>query len=273
MCSSTTDSANQGVYPELLTFGDGLIDQTRDLILTLWKDDSFHAELKADDTPVSEVDLKCEELARDLIRKRYPHHGIIGEEYGTENADAEFVWTIDPIDGTQNLINRIPTFGTILSLLYQGNPVLGWLDFPVLGERYWGGPPCGTYYNDKQITLSDLASNELTSTDIIATNCPATFQRGDHTDVLWKILRFHPHSRIYYDIYAHGLAIRGAVAVMVEYNLKIWDLAGTKALIEGAGGSYRELGKIEQPGEYTLYHATFGKKRAVDLISQVVQGT
>lgn len=265
-------SPDQNFYQELLTFGNDLISQTRDLILELWKDDSFGSKFKDDDTPVSEVDLKCEELARKLIRSNYPHHGIIGEEYGTENEDAEFVWTIDPIDGTQNLINRIPTFGTLIGLLYQGRPILGWLDFPVLGDRFWGGSDCGVYYNGQQIKLQDLEGSNLTSKDIIATNCPATFEPGNHSNVLWKVLRFHPHSRIYYDAYAHNLAIRGSVAVMVEYNLKVWDISATQALIEGVGGTYRELGRTEQPGKYTLYHVAFGKKRAVELISHEIQG-
>jgi histidinol-phosphatase len=158
-----------------------------------------------------------------------------------------------------------------LSLLYQGHPILGWIDIPVLGESFCGGPGYGTYYNGEQIQIDDLKSSELTPNDIIATNCPATFQRGGHTDILWKILHFHPHSRIYYDVYAHGLAVRGAVAVMVEYDLKIWDLAATKALIEGAGGTYQELGQIKQPGLPTLYHAAFGKRRAVELIMRAIE--
>lgn len=265
-----THLPNHDFCLEFLTFGDGLVDQTRALILTLWQDGTFSSQLKADNTPVSEIDFKCEELIRDRIRQKYPHDGIIGEEYGTENGDAEFVWTIDPIDGTQNLVNGIPTFGTILGLLYRGRPVLGWLDFPVLGDRFCGGPGCGTYYNGTQIQLQDLETSELTSTDIIVTNCPATFQRGGHTDVLWKVLRFHPHSRIYYDVYAHGLAVRGAVAVMVEYGVRIWDLAATQALIEGAGGAYQELGKTERP-DYDLYHAAFGKPKAVELIAREIQ--
>jgi len=130
-------------YQELLSFGDGLLNQTRDLILPLWQSNAFEFKFKDDDSPVSVIDLKCEELARALIHKHYPHHGIIGEEYGTEKGDADFVWTIDPIDGTQNLINRIPTFCTLLGLLHQGKPVLGWLDFPVLSETFRGGPSCG----------------------------------------------------------------------------------------------------------------------------------
>ena len=77
---------------------------------------------------------------------------------------------------------------------------------------------------------------------------------------------------MYYDVYSHSLAILGSLAVMVEYNLKIWDLSATQALIEGAGGVYRELGKNEEAGKSTVYHAAFGKKRAVDLISKEILG-
>ncbi len=255
---------------ELLSFGDGLIEETRRLILSLWHGDTIRSELKSDQTPVSEVDLRCEELVRDRIRRRYPEHGIIGEELGSTSEGADFVWTIDPIDGTQNLINRIPTFGTILGLLHRGRPVLGWIDHPVLGETLRGGVGLGTWYNGTPVRLADLPGPALTPIDLVATNCLFTFQRGGHEDVLWRILRFHPHVRMYYDVYAHSLAVRGAVAVMVEYNLKIWDLSASQALVEGAGGMYRELGRNERPGEHTLHHAAFGKPRAVELLAAAI---
>jgi len=191
---------NQKNLHDFLAFGDKVILESRQLILSLWSMNSIHSELKEDNTPVSEVDLKCEELARDLIRKAFPSHGIIGEELGAEREDAEFVWTIDPIDGTQNLINRIPTFGTILGLLHFGRPLLGWIDHPVLGDTLRGGVGVGTFHNGKQILVEDLVTKQLTHNDIIATNCPSTFTQGN-LGVLWKILNFHPHVRIYYDVY------------------------------------------------------------------------
>lgn len=257
-------------HREFLSFGDKLIAETRKLILSLWHKEAIKSQLKDDQTPVSEVDLKCEELARGLIRKHFPEHGIIGEEFGAENADAEFVWTIDPIDGTQNLINRIPTFGTILGLLHQSRPILGWIDHPVLGDYLRGGVEMGTFHNGKQVFVGDLSADMLTPNDVIATNCPATFMRGGHLEVLWKILKFHPHVRMYYDVYSHSLAVLGSIAVMVEYNLKIWDLSASQALVQGAGGVYRELGRNDEPGKHTLYHAAFGKERAVDLISRAI---
>jgi len=84
---------NQKNLHDFLAFGDKVILESRQLILSLWSMNSIHSELKEDNTPVSEVDLKCEELARDLIRKAFPSHGIIGEELGAEREDAEFVWT------------------------------------------------------------------------------------------------------------------------------------------------------------------------------------
>lgn len=258
----------QNHHNQFLSFGDKLISETRELILSLWLNEAIHSELKDDNTPVSEVDLKCEELVRNLIRKQFPEHGIIGEELGAERADAEFVWTIDPIDGTQNLINRIPTFGTILGLLHHGKPVLGWIDHPVLNQTLRGGVDSGTFHNGKKIWLEDLSGPLLTHNDIIATNCPSTF--GEHLSILWKILKFHPHVRMYYDVYSHSLAVMGSLAVMVEYNLKIWDLSATRALVEGAGGVYCELGQDEKLGKPTLYHAAFGKRRAVDLISKAI---
>ncbi|MCB0335053.1 MAG: hypothetical protein KDD62_02065 [Bdellovibrionales bacterium] len=255
---------------EFLSFGDHLIVELRELVLSLWSKSSFESNLKEDQTPVSEVDLRCEELARKRIRERFPEHGIIGEEHGAESSDAEFVWTVDPIDGTQNLINRIPTFGVILGLLYRQEPVLGWIDHPVLGNTLRGGVETGTYFNGKKVTLIDLPESILTPNDVIATNCPATFDRGGHRPVLDTILNFHPHSRIYYDVYSHTLAITGSLAVMVEYNLKIWDLAASKALVEGAGGSYCEHGRSEE-GPFTLYHAAFGKPKAVALITEAIK--
>jgi fructose-1,6-bisphosphatase/inositol monophosphatase family enzyme len=235
-------------------------------VLPLWHGQAFTSELKEDQTPVSQVDLQCEEMLRDRIRRRYPDHGIIGEEYGAERGDAEFVWTIDPIDGTQNLIHRIPTFGTIIGLLFRGKPVLGWIEHPVLGDSLRGGVGVGAFLNGRRLSVGDLACSALSANDVIATNCPATF--GKYVDMLWRVLKFHPHVRMYYDVYAHSLAIAGSLAAMVEYNLKIWDLSATQALIEAAGGTFLEVGSDQEAGKPTRYHAVFGKSRAVDLIAR-----
>jgi fructose-1,6-bisphosphatase/inositol monophosphatase family enzyme len=255
-----------------LKFGHRLIGEARQLVLDLWNRNSFAAELKADLSPVSEVDLNCEDLIRARIRAAHPTHGIIGEEYGAEQPEAEFVWTIDPIDGTQNLINRIPTFGTILGLLFQGEPVLGWIDHPVLGEFLYGGSSVGTFRNGSPVKLEDLSGPGFSPNDLIGTNSPATFAHGGHNAVLGKVLGFHPHVRIYYDVYAHSLAIVGSLAAHLEYNLRIWDYSASKALIEGAGGKYMEIGVDRDGIVGSRHHAVFGKPQAVELIAQMING-
>jgi fructose-1,6-bisphosphatase/inositol monophosphatase family enzyme len=255
---------------QFLGFGDSVVVAMRERILALWDRTQLRSDLKSDSTPVSEVDLQCEEIARAAIRKAFPEHGIIGEEYGSEAPDAEFVWTIDPIDGTLNLINRIPTFGTILALLYRGRPILGWIDHPLLRQTLRGGASTGVFSNGTPVTLQDLPTPHFTPTDVIATNCPATFARGGQEDILAKVLSLHPHVRIYYDVYSHTLAVLGALALMVEYNLKIWDIAATRALMEGVGGSYHDLGSQTYSDEPTVYHAAFGKPRAVQRAAEVL---
>jgi inositol-phosphate phosphatase/L-galactose 1-phosphate phosphatase/histidinol-phosphatase len=266
-----SDETSPYLLDEVIDFGQQLIGRTRQLVLSLWNRSRIYSELKDDDTPVSEVDLRCEELVRHTVRQKFPSHGILGEEFGWENEGADFTWTIDPIDGTQNLINRIPTFGTILGLLHKGEPIMGWIDHPVLGDSLYGGPSQGTFYNDVRVYLGDLPESGLSSHDIIGTNCPATFSRGGHLGAFDAILKFHPHSRIYYDVYAHSLAIRGCLAVAVEFNLKLWDLVATKALIQGAGGVYRELGRQESASGSTVYHAAFGKPRAVASLAKAIE--
>ena len=97
-------------------------------------------ETKADQSPVTAADRGAEELMRTRIAKRHPTHGIIGEEFGGERADAEWVWMLDPIDGTKSFITGVPLWGTLIALLHRGQPVLGCINQPVLGPRSIAAP-------------------------------------------------------------------------------------------------------------------------------------
>ncbi|MBT5415454.1 MAG: histidinol phosphate phosphatase, partial [Rhodospirillaceae bacterium] len=112
---------------------------------------------KADESPVTIADRTVEAAIRDLIASHCPGHGIVGEEYGTENPDAEFVWVIDPIDGTKSFISGVPLFGTLIALLQGGVPILGVVDHPALGERWIGARGHGTTHNGKRVTTRACA--------------------------------------------------------------------------------------------------------------------
>src|SRR5262245_22002641 len=99
---------------------------------------SLAIDAKADASPVTIADRDAEAAMRERIRARFPTHGIIGEEHGAERADAEWVWTLDPIDGTVSFINGVPLFGTLIALLHRGTPWLGCINHPALRERWLG---------------------------------------------------------------------------------------------------------------------------------------
>ncbi len=252
---------------ELHAFAENLADQTRALILDLWLQADIGARLKEDKTPVTEVDLKAELLARTLIQKRYPEHGIIGEEYEPLNPESEYQWTIDPIDGTQNLVNRIPTFGTLIGLRLKNQALLGVIDHPAINLRCSGGLGIGVKLNGAAAKIQDLSENCFSANDLIVSNTLGVFGREPAGEELFhRIMAVHPHARIYYDCYAHTLAISGSVAVVVEPNLKIWDLTPAEALVTEAGGVFRYFNEREYTGPFTLYNAVFGKPKAVEIM-------
>ena len=118
-------------------FAQTLADRVRPLSRQ-WFRHPLSIDTKADESPVTQADREVEAALRAAISQQYPEHGIFGEEYGVQQAEAEFVWSLDPIDGTRAFISGNPLWGTLLALLYRGKPVLGLIDVPMLDERWIG---------------------------------------------------------------------------------------------------------------------------------------
>ena len=110
-------------------------------------------ETKADDSPVTVADREAEAAMRELIAAAYPDHGILGEEHGRDRIDAEFVWVLDPIDGTKSFITGRPLFGTLIALAHRGRPVLGMIDQSILRERWVGAAGEGSVWNGRPIRM------------------------------------------------------------------------------------------------------------------------
>jgi myo-inositol-1(or 4)-monophosphatase len=192
-------------------------------------------EAKGDASPVTEADRAAERALRRFLQGRFPDHGIMGEEYGTERGEAEWLWVLDPIDGTRAFLTGRPLFGTLIGLLHRGVPVLGLIDQPATGERWLSvrGQPTrftGPFGGEAGCRpCARLAEAELscTSPDIFAPEDVSGFQRVRHAArrVTWGG-----------DCYAYGLVALGLVDVVVEATLKPWDWAALVPVIEGAGG-------------------------------------
>ena len=189
-------------------------------------------ESKADASPVTIADREAELALRDMIRAAYPDHGIEGEEFPGERLDAEFVWRLDPIDGTKSFVVGRPLFGTLIALTRDGRPVLGVIDQCILGERWIGVAGERSTWNGQPIRVRECATLEAA---ILSLTSPQMFTAAERAAVarLESAVRFPIYGG---DCYAYGLLAMGRVDLIVEADLDVHDFMALVPVIEGAGG-------------------------------------
>lgn len=187
---------------------------------------------KADASPVTVADREAEAAMRRLIEEAAPDHGIFGEEYGAVRTDADWVWVLDPVDGTKAFITGKPSFGTLIALLHHGKPVLGIIDQAILDERWLGVTGRPTTLNGAPIRVR--ACPDLALASLYAT-APEMFHGADVAP--WEALRAAVKLPRYgADCYAYGLLAAGFVDLVVEASLQPYDYLPLVAIVEGAGG-------------------------------------
>jgi inositol-phosphate phosphatase/L-galactose 1-phosphate phosphatase/histidinol-phosphatase len=214
-----------------LALADALADAAGAVIRRYFRS-TLAVDDKDDASPVTNADREAEAAMRRLIEARFPDHGIFGEEYGEIRTGADFVWVLDPIDGTKSFISGVPLFGTLIALLHQGEPVLGIIDQPVSRERWRGSAGVPTTLNGAAIrtrSCADLSAASLfaTAPDMFAGADSVAFQRLQSRVKL---------SRFGSDCYAYGLVAAGFIDCVVEACLKPYDYCAMAPIIEGAGG-------------------------------------
>ena len=182
--------------------------------------------------PVTAADRAAEQTMRTLIRGAFPDHGVVGEEYGSERTDAEYVWVLDPIDGTRAFITGLPIWGTLIALLHKGVPVLGVIDQPILKERWLGVSGQQSTLNGQPIQVRACPTLDrayMYSTSPIMFSGEVTRKHAALADAV-KLFRWGG------DCYAYGLLAAGHVDLVVENDLKLYDFAALVPVIKGAGG-------------------------------------
>jgi len=187
---------------------------------------------KPDLSPVTAADRAAETAMRQLIAARFPDHGIIGEEFGQEREDAEFVWVLDPIDGTKSFISGVPLFGTLIALTRHGRPILGIIDQPISRERWIGAAGRATTFNGNPVRCRPCAA--LAAAAVFSTS-PDMFKGRDaaaygRVAAAAKLVRFGA------DCYAYGLLALGFIDLVIESSLKPYDFSAMVPVVEGAGG-------------------------------------
>ncbi|KQV56594.1 MULTISPECIES: histidinol-phosphatase [unclassified Caulobacter] len=186
--------------------------------------------------PVTEADRGAEAAIRKLISERYPEHGVIGEEYGEDRPDAEFVWVLDPIDGTRAFISGLPLWTTLIGLRHQGRPVLGSIGQPYVGELFVGhagGARLLARGQETPIKVRECAN--LTDAVIATTDADACFD-GAERGAWLQVRAAAKLARLGCDAYAYAMVAMGKMDMVIEAGLKSWDIEAAIPLIEGAGG-------------------------------------
>jgi histidinol phosphatase-like enzyme (inositol monophosphatase family) len=186
--------------------------------------------------PVTEADRGAEAAIRALISEHYPEHGVIGEEYGEDRPDAEFVWVLDPIDGTRAFISGLPLWTTLIGLRHQGRPVLGSIGQPYIGEVFIGHAGGSRLLSRGQSTpIKVRECANLTDAVIATTDADACFD-GAERGAWLQVRAAAKLARLGCDAYAYAMVAMGKMDMVIEAGLKSWDIEAAIPLIEGAGG-------------------------------------
>jgi histidinol phosphatase-like enzyme (inositol monophosphatase family) len=186
--------------------------------------------------PVTEADKGAERAIRTLISAHYPDHGVIGEEYGEDRPDAEFVWVLDPVDGTRAFIAGLPLWTTLIGLRFQGKPVLGSIGQSFLDEIYIGHAGASRLMARGESRPLKVRPCADIGQAVIATTDPAIFE-GKERDG-WRAVRKAVRlARLGCDAYAYAMVAAGTMDLVLETQLKSWDIDAAIPVVAGAGGS------------------------------------
>jgi inositol-phosphate phosphatase/L-galactose 1-phosphate phosphatase/histidinol-phosphatase len=188
---------------------------------------------KADLSPVTAADRQAEEMMRALIEAHYPEHGILGEEFGSVRDDAEYVWVLDPLDGTKSFISGVPLFGTLIALTRDRRPIIGIIDQPISRERWAGASGRPTTLNG--LTIRSRGCPGLAGATLFATT-PEMF-KGKDAALFARVSSAVKLTRFGADCYAYGLLAAGFVDLVLEASLKPYDFCAMVPIVEGAGGA------------------------------------
>jgi len=208
------------------------------VILPLFRGDHGieNKSAKGDYDPVTAADKGAEAEIRRLISQRYPHHGVIGEEYGEDRPDAEFVWVLDPVDGTRAFVAGLPVWTTLIALRHEGRPVLGSIGQPFLGEIFMGGPGGARLVDRSGERALKVRKGVTLGQAIIATTDSEGCFDGAELGA-WRQVRAAARlARMGCDAYAYAMVALGTLDLVLESGLKSWDVEAAVPVIEGAGG-------------------------------------
>ena len=218
-------------YDEFLNFANLLADES-EIIINKYFRTKINISEKNDKSHVTIADQNTELKIRELIKEKYPSHGILGEEFEQTNINSEFIWVIDPIDGTRSFIAGHKDFGTLISLLHNKKPVIGIINCPAHNERWIGVKNKKTKMNNDFVKTSLIQNIE----DSYLFTSGIYFEEPLLKKGYEKIKNKTRYYRLGGDCYMYGMLASGFIDIVVEDTLKAHDYMALVNVIEGAGG-------------------------------------
>lgn len=213
----------------------------------------LHVESKPDLTPVSDADTAVETALRATLARTRPRDGVLGEEFGVTVAAAgpgPRQWVIDPIDATKNFVRGVPVWATLIALMEGDEPVVGMVSAPALGRRWWAARGHGAYagrHPAAATPISVSAVRRLADASFCYSSLGGWEQTG-RLDAVLDLMRHTWRSRAFGDFYGYMLLAEGAVDIMVEPELSLWDVAALVPIVTEAGGTFTDLAGLTGPG-------------------------
>jgi histidinol-phosphatase len=212
--------------------------------------------LKADATPVTRADIEAEELIRRAIGSAFPDHGFYGEETGSRGLDAEYVWLVDPIDGTRSFVRGYPFFSTQIALLHQGRVLVGVSSAPGFDEMAWAERGRGAWLDGQRCRVSSLAKLEEAT---VSSGNLRTLASGPRWAGWGEVVRRVARSRGFGDFYHYHLLATGKIDAVVESDVNVLDVAALSLIVEEAGGRFTDLEGAPLSLDTTSVLATNGR--------------
>lgn len=228
-------TTSQPAHDEFLIFAEHLAEASRAMLLEA-RQHRPEVRIKADTSFVTDTDKAVETVLREMILQRFPAHGILGEEFGNVSTDAEFVWVLDPIDGTAPFIAGIPVYGTLIGLAWQGRPFLGVMDHPVTADRWCGVSGRFATRNGAPVRVRPCAAME----DAFVTCSNPDFMSPTDQARFAQLRQRARYVQYGGSCFAYGVLASGHTDLAVDGGLDPFDVYACAAVIQGAGGCFTD---------------------------------
>ena len=223
---------------QFLTVALEAVKNAEEIILAYYTGDTMKVEMKDDETPVTLADRGAEKIIRETIKRAFPDHGFLGEEYGIEAGSSPYLWIIDPIDATKNYIRKIPIFGTQIALMKGEELILGVSNAPLLNELLYAEAGSGAFLNGEPITVSSVTHPEDA---MVCHGGLRWFVEKGTFPGIYNLITDAARSRGFGDFYMYHLAASGRVDAVIEAAISVWDIAAITVIVREAGGKITDI--------------------------------